>query len=899
LTSIGDYAFYGCSGFTGTLTLPAGLTSIGTDAFAECSGLTGALTLPSGLTSIEDYAFYYCSGLTEITNLNPVPITINTNVFDGVNKFACVLKVLATSLSLYQNAAVWKDFATITGNGVAVSALANNPLYGSIIGLTNRFYTSGDTITLMATSLSATNFTHWTSKGVVVSTANPFTFTVTSDTIFVANFVPDTFPVSASANNALYGSVSGGGDYPFLELATLTATANINHGFVNWTSNGIVISTANPFTCTVTGDTNFVANFIWDTIKVTTLAATTITKTSAVFRATATPGDTTILTAKGFEYKTSTASSYTKVYLPLSAPFTDTVSILLANTTYQYRAFAVSGTTTLYGNVQTFTTSIWDTIGGMYLIEDTTDLFNLAHFVNTGNTFSGSTFLLTNDIHFANTTNNITPIGIYSATASEQRAFSGTFNGNGRLIYNMNIEQITKDYQGFFGYTKNATLLGVGLIDITVIARRYTGGMVAYAENTTIQNSYVNGGELYAVNYIGGLVGYQSPGDSSLISGCYNTCKVSGNNYVGGLVGYSDQATVRNSYVMAAITGQGADVGAIIGISDEVLYYNCFFSTAITGQTKAIGKVRKDIDDSGMDDDDMKMQSFVTILNKGVDSVWRMDYTPPINKGFPILIWQKGRYAITYYLNGGTNNAANPLTFTENDVVVLKTPTKEDYDFVGWYDNANLSGNAVSGIYAGTTGDKAFWAKWQWKSTTSDITVTTLSADNITQTKATLHGKVVYGDSAVTTAGFEYKEITEGSYTSVTATLSDSLLSYIVTGLTPNTTYQYRAFTLSNNTTLYGDVETFMTQSVGIENRTAVETSVKIYPNPVENIISILLPENTTQASFILYDIQGKQLLQQEIRKENTVSVAHLSSGMYIYNIILDGKRMTGKIVKQ
>jgi hypothetical protein len=110
ITSIGMAAFSGCSGLTGALTLPSGITSIGFATFAACSGLTGVLTLPSGLTDIEDYAFSGCSRLTKITNLNPVPVAISATVFDKVKKSTCVLKVPANSVSLYQAAAVWKDF---------------------------------------------------------------------------------------------------------------------------------------------------------------------------------------------------------------------------------------------------------------------------------------------------------------------------------------------------------------------------------------------------------------------------------------------------------------------------------------------------------------------------------------------------------------------------------------------------------------------------------------------------------------------------------------------------------------------------------------------------------------------------------------------------------------------
>jgi hypothetical protein len=186
LTSIGEFAFNGCTGLTGALDLPSSLISIGSDAFGSCSGLT-SLTLPAGLTSIADHAFSWCSGLTEITNQNPTPITIEASVFNGVNKRACFLKVPSGSVTLYQNAAVWKDF--LIDEVYTVNVTVNNSLYGSVTGNGNYFYNTQDTLT--ATANQGYVFENWTSNGNVISNANPLIFTVTQDTTITANFIPD------------------------------------------------------------------------------------------------------------------------------------------------------------------------------------------------------------------------------------------------------------------------------------------------------------------------------------------------------------------------------------------------------------------------------------------------------------------------------------------------------------------------------------------------------------------------------------------------------------------------------------------------------------------------------------------------------------------------------------
>ena len=87
VTSIGSYAFYNCSGLTG-ITIPEGVTSIGGGAFACCSGLT-SITLPEGVTSIEGSAFAECTSLTSITLPKGVT-SIGIEAFDYCTSLASI-----------------------------------------------------------------------------------------------------------------------------------------------------------------------------------------------------------------------------------------------------------------------------------------------------------------------------------------------------------------------------------------------------------------------------------------------------------------------------------------------------------------------------------------------------------------------------------------------------------------------------------------------------------------------------------------------------------------------------------------------------------------------------------------------------------------------------------------
>lgn len=70
-------------------------------------------------------------------------------------------------------------------------------------------------------------------------------------------------------------------------------------------------------------------------------------------------------------------------------------------------------------------------------------------------------------------------------------------------------------------------------------------------------------------------------------------------------------------------------------------------------------------------------------------------------------------YSITYYLNGGTNAAENPDTYTIEDQIELADATKTDRDLVGWYASEDFTGAPITTIEKGTTGDIVLYAKWK------------------------------------------------------------------------------------------------------------------------------------------------------------------------------------------
>lgn len=100
VTSIGNKAFYKCSGLTGSLSIPNSVKSIGQEAFSECSGLTGSLIIPSSITSIGEKAFEKCSGFTGNLIIPNTVISIGESAFYECSGFNGTLTLPDTMESI-------------------------------------------------------------------------------------------------------------------------------------------------------------------------------------------------------------------------------------------------------------------------------------------------------------------------------------------------------------------------------------------------------------------------------------------------------------------------------------------------------------------------------------------------------------------------------------------------------------------------------------------------------------------------------------------------------------------------------------------------------------------------------------------------------------------------------
>ena len=160
---------------------------------------------------------------------------------------------------------------TVTGNATyvanfdidmfTITATAVPSIGGYVAGAGEFAY--GESCTLTATARPGYTFLRWMKNGVQVSTDANYTFTVTANASFVAQFSSRAVTINATATEG--GVVTGAGLYDYGEMVTLNATPNTDYVFVSWTENGAIVSTEAELTFVAEKDRNLVANFTYYT----------------------------------------------------------------------------------------------------------------------------------------------------------------------------------------------------------------------------------------------------------------------------------------------------------------------------------------------------------------------------------------------------------------------------------------------------------------------------------------------------------------------------------------------------------------------------------------------------------------------------------------------------------
>ncbi len=88
--------------------------------------------------------------------------------------------------------------------------------------------------------------------------------------------------------------------------------------------------------------------------------------------------------------------------------------------------------------------------------------------------------------------------------------------------------------------------------------------------------------------------------------------------------------------------------------------------------------------------------------------------------------------------------------------------------------------------------------------------------------------------------------------------------------------------------------------AVGINDATIKENSVAVYPNPNSGSFEFAIDAPFQQANLTIFDVTGKVIVEQKITQNNTqLNLLSHPKGMYFYQVLTDGKQVTGKIIIQ
>ena len=245
VTTIVDYAFYGCSGLT-SLTIPNSITSIVDYAFAGCSSLT-SITIPNSVTSIGNEAFAGCSSLSSVTIPNSVT-SIGESVFSNCSSLTAVeIPNSVTSIG-------WYAFSECTG-------LTSVTIPNSITSIGNEAFAGCSSLTSVTIPSSVIiigdeafgGCSSMTSIYVPCGEMERFKQLLKNDSRVKYEPVPYTITITAENGSVIYPQTK-------CDDMLLTATPDYGYHFTQW-SDG---NTDNPRTFELRQDTTLEAIFAVD-----------------------------------------------------------------------------------------------------------------------------------------------------------------------------------------------------------------------------------------------------------------------------------------------------------------------------------------------------------------------------------------------------------------------------------------------------------------------------------------------------------------------------------------------------------------------------------------------------------------------------------------------------------
>ena len=642
---------------------------------------------------------------------------------------------------------------------------------------------------------------------------------------------------------------------------------------------------------------------------VVTNAATLVTENSSTLNGTITAGTETI-TSKGFEWKVASSNTWLSITISGSV-LTHNLTSLTSNTAYQFRAYAITNTGTVYGTTQNFTTLavVPPTVvtSPATAISQNTATLNGTVTVGSGAIIvqgfewklsSASTWTtITTTINGNAITHNL--LGLTPNTAYQYRAYATTSLGT------------------VYGTTQNFTTLAV--VPPTVV----TNAATLIAQNSATINGTVT---LGSESIIFKGFEYKLANSSTWTPLVVNASGSTINYNLTGLTpnsAYQFRAYATTSAGIVYGTTQNFTTLAIV---TPVVVTNAATSiaqtTAILNGTITVGS--EAVITQGFE----WTLSNSTTWNITTENLTANGITRNLTDLAPNTAYKYRAYAVTQSgtiygsvqnfttlaINAPTvvTNAASAITETTATLNGTITPATEPITSQGFewrVANTNIwmpitiTGNALTHNLTGLTPNTSY--EFRAMATTPTLTVygeietfTTLEivypivitnpVTPTSSTSVTLTGTITAGSEAILSQGFEWKQAGASQWSVIEATLTGNTITYNLTGLIPNTSYRFRAGAITASGVTYGSTETFTT--LGLNDVQGNDVSVKMYPNPTNTQTKLVVNGISGDVKIVLSDARGRILrtINTEAIEgslEQVIDVNDLAEGIYYIRI--------------
>ncbi len=228
---------------------------------------------------------------------------------------------------------------------------------------------------------------------------------------------------------------------------------------------------------------------------------------------------------------------------------------------------------------------------GRLIISDNEELA----YISTNAVTLADNYILTADIDLS-AVPNWQPIG------NSSNKFTGVLDGNGFIVQGITTSGYA--YSGLFGYMEGAVIRNLMIManDIASSSNNsFTGGLVGYAKESSVSNSYVllqgniSSFSSGSIAYVGGLIGHAAESDIensyAFLQGNISSFSSGSAAYTGGLVGYANRGSISNSFAMVednvfsraanAVSSQNtlplsASAGGLAGYADNSFITNSY-----------------------------------------------------------------------------------------------------------------------------------------------------------------------------------------------------------------------------------------------------------------------------------------------------------------------------------